>query len=339
MRGTVIAAGLIILAFCSSCTVYRDDKTQEKNKTLLQPVCINAHVDKASVTVGDVVMFTLTLNHDPALSVNLPEAGSLITGLRIIDAGEEGPRLIDDRMVHSKWYKLQPDLVGSYVIPPVKLSYTDHMGELKELQSPQIFIEVKSGLQDKPAGASADIIDIKPIQEIPRPLRPVFLYGAVVLFLSLIAGTVFWLSRRKRRHRAAAPPKPAHQLALEELEALNRDQLIEKGIMREYYFRLSEIFRRYIERRFHIPAVERTTEELVPDIITSQELSSAIKAEMRDILRFADLVKFARLCPDKNTTDAEYRKIIRVIEETKEGAATPAADGTTTSCSAASSAN
>jgi hypothetical protein len=328
-----------MLAFCSSCTVYREDKAQEKNKTLLQPVCLNAHVDKVSVTVGDVVTFTLTLNHDPALSVNLPEAGSLITGLRIIEAGEEGPRLIDDRMVHTKWYKLQPDLVGSYVIPPVKLSYTDQRGELKELQSPQIFIAVKSGLQDKPAGASADIIDIKPIQEIPRPLLRVVLYGAVVVFLFLVAGTVFWLSRRRRRHRAAAPPKPAHQLALEELEALNRDQLIEKGVIREYYFRLSEIFRRYIERRFHIPAVERTTEELVPDIISSQEFSSAIKAEMRDILRFADLVKFARLCPDKNTTDTEYRKIMRVIEETKEGASAPATAGTTTNYSTPPSAN
>lgn len=299
----------------------------------------NAHVDKSSVTVGDVVTFTLTLNHDPALSVNLPEAGSLITGLRIIEEGEESPRLIDGRMVHTKWYKLKPDIVGSYVIPPVKLSYTEQGGKLKELQSPQIFIEVKSGSQEKLAGESADIIDIKPLQEIPRPLSQFFLNGAVVLFFFFVAGTVFWLSRRRRRHRAAAPPKPAHQLALEELEALNRDQLIEKGVMREYYFRLSEIFRRYIERRFHIPAVERTTEELVPDIITSQEFSSAIKAEMRDILRFADLVKFARLCPDKNTTDTEYRKIVRVIEETKEGAATSATAGTTTNYSQPPSAN
>ena len=94
--------------------------------------------------------------------------------------------------------------------------------------------------------------------------------------------------------------------------------MLERGIVREYYFRLSEIFRRYIERRFHIPAVERTTEEIMPDIVNLQECGSALKAEMREILRYADLVKFARFCPDRNTSDNDYRNVVRVIEETKE---------------------
>jgi hypothetical protein len=157
------------------------------------------------------------------------------------------------------------------------------------------------------------------------------MYGGAALLFFLIAGTVIWLYLRRKKKLAAVPAKPAHLLALEELEQLNRDQLIEKGIVREYYFRLSEIFRRYIERRFHIPAVERTTEELVPDILNRTEFGSAVKAETREILRHADLVKFARLSPDKNATDSEYRKVVHVIEETKE---VPAADGAPQSGSA-----
>ncbi len=323
VRYTGIAVGLILCVVCSTCTVHRENTATGKNNAALPPVQFNALVDKATASVGEVITFTLTLNHDPVLSAHLPDAGSLVTGLRIVDDGEEGPRLIDNRMVHTKWYKLQPDVPGSYIIPPVKLSYTDQKGELKELLSPQIFIEVTSGAQNKPSGTNADIIDIKPIQDIPRPLSHLFLSAALVLVLLLVAGIMFWLHRRRTRHLTAAPPKPAHQRAFEELEALTRDQLLEKGIIREYFFRLSEIFRRYIEQRFHIPAVERTTEELLPDIITSREFSSAIKAEIRDILRFADLVKFAKVCPDKNTADSEYRKIVRVIEETREGAAAP----------------
>jgi hypothetical protein len=287
-------------------------------------VQFTAQVDKATATVGDIVMLTLTVNCDPKLAVDVPDAGSQITGLRIIDAGEEGPKTVDTRMVHNKWYKLQPDIVGSYIIPPLKVSYRDQKGEQKELQSSQIFIEVKSVLKDKQAGASSDIVDIKPLQDVPRPLRPFLIYGGAALLLLLVAVTATWLYMRRKKKLAAVPTKPAHLLALEELEQLNRDQLIEKGIVREYYFRLSEIFRRYIERRFHIPAVERTTEELVPDILNRTEFGSGVKAETREILRHADLVKFARLSPDKNATDNEYRKVVHVIEETKE---VPAAEG------------
>ena len=321
-RIAVFIVSIGLLSLIISCTAGSKDK--EKKSTALPPVQFTAQVDKATATVGDIILLTLTVNSDPMLAVAPPDAGARITGLRIIDAGEEGPKFIDTRTVHKKWYKLQPDIVGSYIIPPLTLSYTDQKGEQKELQSSQMFIEVKSVLKDKQAGAAADIIDIKPLQDVPRPVGPLFIYGGAALFLLLVAVTAIWLYMRRKRKLAAVPAKPAHLLALEELEQLNRDQLIEKGIVREYYFRLSEIFRRYIERRFHIPAVERTTEELVPDILNRAEFGSAIKAETREILRHADLVKFARFSPEKNETDNEYRKVVHVIEETKE---VPAAAG------------
>jgi len=321
-RKASFVVSIVLLPLLISCAVGTGDK--EKKNTTLPPVQFTAQVDKATATVGDIIMLTLTVNCDPKLVVAVPDAGSQITGLRIIDAGEEGPKLVDTRTVHKKWYKLQPDIVGSYIIPPLKVSYKDKKGEQKELQSAQIFIEVKSVLKDKQAGAATDIIDIKPLQDVPRPLRPLLIYGGVALLFSLVAGIVLWLYMRRKKKLAAVPAKPAHLLAFEELEQLNRDQLIEKGIVREYYFRLSEIFRRYIERRFHIPAVERTTEELVPDILNRTEFGSGVKSETREILRHADLVKFARLSPDKNATDSEYRKVVHVIEETKEA---PAAEG------------
>ena len=319
VRRTVFAVMVIgLLPLLISCAAGTGDKEKEKKNAALPPVQFTAQVDKATATVGDIVTLTLTVNCDPQLSVEPPDAGSQIAGLRIIDAGEQGPKLVDTRTVHTKWYKLQPDIVGSYIIPPLTVSYADQKGAQKELQSPQIFIEVKSVLKDKQAGAATDIIDIKPLQDVPRPLGPLLMYGGAALLFFLAAGAALWLYLRRKKKLAAAPAKPAHLLAFEELEQLTRDQLIEKGIVREYYFRLSEIFRRYIERRFHIPAVERTTEELVPDILNRTEFGSAVKAETREILRYADLVKFARFSPDKNTTDNEYRKVVHVIEETKE---------------------
>ena len=277
-----------------------------------------AQVDKAVATVGDLITLTLSLSSEPQIAVRLPDAGSRIAGLRIVDDGEEGPKMVDNRTVQKKWYKFQPDSVGSYIIPALSVTYTDARGAQQELKSAQLFIEVKSVLKDKNAGAPGEIRDIKPLQEIPWSPGQPLIYGALMVLLLFAGGVFLFYYLSKKKNQLPAPRDPAHIRAFEELEQLSREQLLERGIVREYYFRLSEIFRRYIERRFHIPAVERTTEEIMPDILNLQECGSALKAEMREILRYADLVKFARFCPDRNTSDNDYRKVVRVIEETKE---------------------
>lgn len=288
------------------------------------PVEFKAWVDKATATVGDRITLTLSLSSEPQISVRLPEAGSQITGLRIVDAGEEGPKMVDNRSVQMKWYKLQPDMVGSYIIPALSVTYTGAGGAQQELKTAQLFIEVKSVLNDQKEGANRTIRDIKSPQDIPwSPGKPLT-YGLLIAVLLIAGGALLFYYVFKKKSQPPASPKPAHIRAFEELERLTREQLIEKGIVREYYFRLSEIFRRYIERRFHIPAVERTTEEIMPDILRLQTCDAAAKAETREILRYADLVKFARFCPDRKTTDNDYQRVVRVIEETKE--VPPAAD-------------
>ncbi|MCX5903575.1 MAG: BatD family protein, partial [Proteobacteria bacterium] len=283
-----------VIFIVGSCSAPAPNSGNTHPQAPLPPVEFRAQVDKAAATVGDLITLTLSLSSEPQIAVRLPEAGSRIAGLRIVDDGEEGPKMVDNRTVQKKWYKFQPDSVGSYIIPALSVIYTDARGAQQELKSAQLFIEVKSVLQDKP-----------------------LIYGALMVLLLTAGGVFLFYYLGKKKNQLPAPPDPAHIRAFEELEQLSREQLLERGIVREYYFRLSEIFRRYIERRFHIPAVERTTEEIMPDILNLQECGSALKAETREILRYADLVKFARFCPDRNTSDNDYRKVVRVIEETK----------------------
>jgi hypothetical protein len=306
-RFAVIPFWFFVILSINACSAPAPGDRNKPGAAAFPPVEFKAQVDKAAATVGDLITLTLSLSSEPQIAVRLPEAGSRIAGLRIVDDGEEGPKMVDNRTVQKKWYKFQPDSVGSYTIPALSVTYTDARGAQQELKSAQLFIEVKSVLKDKNAGATGEIRDIKPL-----------IYGALMVLLLFAGGVFLFYFLGKKKNQLPAPPDPAHIRAFEELEQLSREQLLERGIVREYYFRLSEIFRRYIERRFHIPAVERTTEEIMPDILNLQECGSALKAEMREILRYADLVKFARFCPDRNTSDNDYRKVVRVIEETKE---------------------
>jgi hypothetical protein len=326
-RSAVLAFWGFLIFIVGSCSTPAPDSGNMHLKTSLPPVEFKASVDKAAATVGDSIMLTLSLSSEPQIAVRLPDAGSQITGLRIVDAGEEGPKPVDNRTMQKKWYKLQADLAGTYIIPALSISYTDAAGAQQEQKSAQLFIEVTSAPHDQKQDAGRTIRDIKPPQDIPwSPGKP-FIYGLLVALLLIAGGALlFYYSGKKRQ--PPAPIKPAHIRAFEELEQLTREQLIEKGIVREYYFRLSEIFRRYIERRFQIPAVERTTEEIMPAIARLQICDSAIKAETREILCYADLVKFARFCPDRKTSDTDYQRVVRVIEETKE--VPPVADAANT---------
>lgn len=317
-RFAVIPFWFFVILSINACSAPAPGDRNKPGAAAPPPVEFRAQVDKAAATVGDLITLTLSLSSEPQIAVRLPEAGSRIAGLRIVDDGEEGPKMVDNRTVQKKWYKFQPDSVGSYIIPALSVTYTDARGAQQELKSAQLFIEVKSVLKDKNAGATGEIRDIKPLQEIPWSPGQPLIYGALMVLLLFAGGVFLFYFLGKKKNQLPAPPDPAHIRAFEELEQLSREQLLERGIVREYYFRLSEIFRRYIERRFHIPAVERTTEEIMPDILNLQECGSALKAEMREILRYADLVKFARFCPDRNTSDNDYRKVVRVIEETKE---------------------
>jgi hypothetical protein len=326
-RFAVIPFWFFVILSINACSAPAPGDRNKPGAAAPPPVEFRAQVDKAAATVGDLITLTLSLSSEPQIAVRLPEAGSRIAGLRIVDDGEEGPKMVDNRTVQKKWYKFQPDSVGSYTIPALSVTYTDARGAQQELKSAQLFIEVKSVLHDKNAKATGEIRDIKPLQEIPWSPGQPLIYGALMVLLLFAGGVFLFYYLGKKKNQFPAPPEPAHVRAFEELEQLSREQLLERGIVREYYFRLSEIFRRYIERRFHIPAVERTTEEIMPDIVNLQGCGSSLKAEMREILRYADLVKFARFCPDRNTSDNDYRNVVRVIEETKEAPPAGNAEG------------
>jgi hypothetical protein len=334
-RFAVIPFWLLVLVFIGACSAPAPGERNKPGAAAPPPVEFKVHVDKATAFAGDRITLTLSLSSEPQISVRLPDAGPQITGLPVVDAGEEGPKMIDNRTVQKKWYTLQPDLAGSYIIPALSITYTDAAGAQQELKSAQLFIEVKSLLNNQKQDAGGTIRDIKPPRNVPWSPGKQLIYGLLIALFLIAGGALLFYYAGKKKSRPPAPPVPAHIRALEELEQLTREQLIEKGIVREYYFRLSEIFRRYIERRFHIPAVERTTEEIMPDILRLQTCDEALKAETREILRYADLVKFARFCPDRKTSDTDYHRVVRVIEETKE--APPAADAAHTTVPAGQS--
>lgn len=306
----------LMLSVClASCSGGKKQAGQARQE--MPPVEIKAQTDRTTATIAETITFTLSALYGRGSTVQLPEVGTQIAGLRIVDFGEDGPREIDNRLEYKKWYKLQADIVGSYIIPSMTAFYTvPDNSTRRELKTPQIFIQVKSTLTNEKGETATDILDIKPQQEVPRDLRPWIIGGsAAAVLAAALAGLLLYLRRRKKQELEVR--KAAHEIAFEEIAKLQQEKLIERGIVREHYFRLSDIFRHYIENRFSIPAVEQTTQELLPEVMNLAGISQQVKAQVREVLFHSDMVKFAKYQPAGEEIAGNQEKIVRIINQTK----------------------
>jgi hypothetical protein len=170
----------------------------------------------------------------------------------------------------------------------------------------------------EPGGAGpqglADILDIKP------PLAPVWdpsllWWGAGALAL-LLLGVAAWLLWRRRKAKArAVPPLAPHEIAARELDALGAALDLSA---REFYFRLSTVFRGYLEAGFALKALEMTSEELLPQL-KALPADAALQAEAKTFLRNADPVKYARREVDRKAMLQDFDFVRRFVDASKPG--------------------
>jgi len=103
---------------------------------------------------------------------------------------------------------------------------------------------------------------------------------------------------------------------MEALRLLDEKQYLAKGMLREHVFGLSDILKRYIERRFEVHAAEYTTEEMLGWIMTSPlELPEKKNAEWFFIE--TDPVKFAKMHPDNDTLHRFGHEVRQFLEQTR----------------------
>jgi hypothetical protein len=138
-----------------------------------------------------------------------------------------------------------------------------------------------------------DIHDIKDIILLPAG-ADLFTIGLSIGAALLCLGLLMYLLRRRRRPKPERPLIP-HETARESLAHLARENLLEQGRDKEFHFALSEIIRLYVERRFDLPASDRTLDEIKRDIGGISQLGEALCADLLLILSEGDLVKFADL--------------------------------------------
>ncbi|MBN2481645.1 MAG: hypothetical protein JXB19_07895 [Bacteroidales bacterium] len=282
-----------------------------------QDITVRADLDTNRALIGDQLNIQLTVEKPEGVVVSFPEiAGELAEKIEVVRKSG-----IDTMRMSEGFEKLQQELViavfdtGFFEIPPLKFVY----------QSGHLYDTVRTlptGFEIIPLPLESEIRDIKANYRAPITIMELLPY----IIAALVTIVAIWLVRAYYRKKytgmsvalAGQMLGPPDAIALIELEKLRAETPWLHNKIKFYYIRLSEIIRNYIEQRYQIMAPELTTEEIIQALKNITQDSCSLQL-LSQLLTLADLVKFARVLPEREENADQIELATEYIKRTSTG--------------------
>ena len=252
-------------------------------------------VDPAVITVGDPVRLVVTVSHSAESRVVWPDPFELdpfeLADTRRLEPVREGNRVRSSTELTLTAFEL-----GELTVPRLEVEVVDAAGDSVRLATEATVIRVESIGRDE----GGDIRDIKGPLAIPFSVLRLLPWLAGLAGLAILGVAVYRRYQRRQRPDVqvpVAPPRPAHEVAYESLDALEASGLLELGEVKTYHIRVSDIMRVYTEDRFGVDAMEMTTREVL-DGLKGARVAGGVVGDFRHLLDRCDLVKFAKFRPE-----------------------------------------
>ena len=296
-----------------------------------EPVVVEWQVGAApdgGWTAGDRIPLRLSATYPADLQTTLPELPTLWGPFEVLEQtllppmdNGDGTLTIIRQATVTLWAP------GEYETPPLTARYrvsdptssTDD-DQLYQVAVSPISVTVVSVL----TGSETEKRDLKPQISLPRPpVWPWILGGMLGAGLAGLAGW-FLLTRLHRRpllgtdtmpQVAARPP---HEIAYAELTRIEAMELPARGELKRHYTLIADCVRSYAQGRYHIPALDQTTEEFLAALRRTQ-VGRASARLFRELLTEADLVKFAKSRPPVEQARDAVTQARHIVDVTKDG--------------------
>lgn len=284
---------------------------------------VRATLTPDSVLLGDEVLLTIDVRKDQVQVIGFPTFDTGENGeLELIEELPLDTVERDGRRQHlRKRYRLAAYGEGTLALGRTPLLYLDKNIEDTIYSADSLVLYIEPIVIDT---TTMTINDIKRPREMPLRWGEFsgYLWRGALLVLLLVAlvALIVWLIHKYNikmpnpfRPKEEVPP---HVVAIKALEALHHQKLWQNNRHKEYYSGLTDILRRYIADRYKVGAMEMTTDEIVA-ATAPIEMPDKSRRNLVEILRTADLVKFARVIPDDHYNEQAYLDAYYFVEETK----------------------
>lgn len=287
--------------------------------TLSAQVTVEASIDSIEMLVGQQVHVTLKAIVKENAKVEFPQftpSQYVTPGVEVLSSQPQEDQSADggDFIEKSVIYTLTSFDDTLYYIPPLTVKVDGKPYKSKSLALKVLTIEVDTTNVNQFFG-------LKGVQENPflwSEWSPVFWLS--VLLLIILALTYYLYVRLRDNKPIITNIKIVkkllpHQKAMKEIEQIKADKMVTSENSKEYYTKLTDTLRKYIEERYGFNAMEMTSSEIIENLMASQDQKAL--DELRHLFTTADLVKFAKYSTLINENDMNLVNAIDFINQTK----------------------
>jgi hypothetical protein len=262
--------------------------------------------DRKDILLGEQFTLTIKLTSSPGKVISgWPLVPDSINHLEVISRGTIDSTREGNKIIYSQAMVMTGFDSGHWVIPPMGVKVDG-----KVITSTSADINVQSIKLE-----GSEYNDVKEIIEVPPPgpeWKSILLYAFGILLLLLLA--YFWWRNRKKKPVVVKPVSKgtAYDQAMKALEALRKEQLVEKGEMKKFYSGLYDIFREYGSALSGSSLMQSTTDDVLISMKGSLEGSSFSK--LAEVLRISDAVKFAKYGSSKEEASESFTVVKESID-------------------------
>ena len=160
---------------------------------------------------------------------------------------------------------------------------------------------------------NVQIKDIAPIIKVKYTFWEIFRWVLLGLAVAALVVAIIYIVKRMKAHKPIIelhpePVIPPDERALKALEELRRKELWQSGKVKEYYTELTDVVRNYLEEAWNINSTDMTSDETLEAYHDSKAYDEGCEAKLRQMLRTADMVKFAKgePLPNEHTQAMNY---------------------------------
>ena len=157
---------------------------------------------------------------------------------------------------------------------------------------------------------------IKGQMKYPVTIEEILPWAALAVALAVLGYLIYRYIRRRKENRGLfgkpEPQDPPHIVALRELDRIRGEQLWQNGEEKLFYTGVTDALREYIEARYGVGAMEKTTSEIMGDL-SDKKIEPRYYKELDELFKTADLVKFAKYVPQAAENEEVIPMAVRFV--------------------------
>ena len=278
--------------------------------SLTAQINVSTSMQNSNTNVGIENVYTVEITSDsPDFRIKEPESAFyteesetvplyMITGTDVKDYNEKGV------FIRTITYKIVYFITGTYDLP-----------------RPFVYDS-----EDKPVDYAVPRIEVTPVSEeesfadIEPPFARSGNYKRIILLvlaLLALALIIYFIVRfvKKRISKPKAMPViiPAERF-MDSYNRLQKKQLLENDQIEDYCTELSVIFRRFLDDRFKMGALDLTTDEIYR-ACPSVNIDSTNANRLKHLMYLWDLAKFAEMRPSREIVEGNANETIALVKD------------------------